>query len=94
MAKVTIQDCLEKIPNRFKMVEIASKRARELMEGAKSTAAEEGVNHKATVTALREIANGTLVENNVDISAEEFLNELSKLDIKESSNSDGEDKSA
>lgn len=56
MARVTIQDCLEKIENPFALVRAASHRARDLSMGASSrlTASE----HKPTVTALQEIAKG------------------------------------
>jgi DNA-directed RNA polymerase subunit omega len=53
MARVTVEDCLEHEENRFALVVLAARRARELMKGAvplvKST-------NKAAVTALREIA--------------------------------------
>ncbi|HEY5719329.1 MAG TPA: DNA-directed RNA polymerase subunit omega [Gammaproteobacteria bacterium] len=57
MARVTVEDCLEQIPNRFELVLAATKRARQLA----STAAEPAVpweNDKPTVVALREIAEG------------------------------------
>lgn len=61
MARVTIQDCLAMVNNRFQLVLIAAKRARQLaMGGSEPTVAWE--NDKATVVALREIANGSLVE--------------------------------
>lgn len=59
MARVTVEDCLEKIPNRFNLILIATKRARQLaLEGAESTVPEE--NDKSTVLALREIAEGNI----------------------------------
>jgi DNA-directed RNA polymerase subunit omega len=61
MARITVQDCLEKVPNRFELVLIASKRARELL----TTGVEPTVpwdNDKATVVALREVAAGTIGE--------------------------------
>lgn len=59
MARVTVMDCLEQIPNRFELVIVAAKRARQLeREGAESTVPEE--NDKPTVVALREIAKGTV----------------------------------
>lgn len=61
MARVTIQDCLAKVGNRFKLVLLASKRARQLaLGGAEATVPWE--NDKATVVALREIAAGNLGE--------------------------------
>jgi DNA-directed RNA polymerase subunit omega len=57
MARVTVEDCLENVKNRFELVMIASKRARQLMRGsAEPKVAWE--NDKATVVALREIAMG------------------------------------
>lgn len=61
MARITIQDCLDKLDNRFKLVLLAAKRARQLaLGGAESTLPWE--NDKSTVVALREIAAGNLVE--------------------------------
>jgi len=57
MARVTVEDCLENVANRFELVLLASKRARQLMRGSvEPTVPWE--NDKATVVALREIANG------------------------------------
>ena len=55
MARITVEDCLKKIPNRFQMVLVASVRARQLSQG--HTAKIE-CNDKARVAALREIAEG------------------------------------
>jgi len=61
MARVTIEDCLDKVLNRFNLVIIASKRARLLVLGAvEATVPWEG--DKATVVALREIAAGHWTE--------------------------------
>jgi DNA-directed RNA polymerase subunit omega len=55
MARVTVEDCLENVSNRFELVLIASKRARQLVrEGADPMVPAEG--DKPTVIALREIA--------------------------------------
>lgn len=56
MARVTIEDCLEHIPNPFHLTLVASKRARQLTRGAEAHQAWDG--HKSTVLALREIAEG------------------------------------
>lgn len=58
MARVTVQDCLTHIPNRFDLVLVASKRARQLAHGKDATLAWD--NDKPTVLALREIAEGTV----------------------------------
>lgn len=57
MARITVEDCLENVNNRFELVMLAAKRARQLMRGSVDpTVAWE--NDKATVVALREIAAG------------------------------------
>jgi DNA-directed RNA polymerase subunit omega len=67
MARITVEDCLKNIPNRFKLVIVASKRARQLaVLGAEPTVAWE--NDKATVVALREIAEGKVTKEILDDS--------------------------
>ena len=56
MARITVEDCLKKENNRFALVVLASRRAKQLLCGAKSVL--EDCKNKATVTALREIAAG------------------------------------
>lgn len=57
MARVTVEDCLENVQNRFELVMVASKRARELaVDGEQPHVPWE--NDKPTVVALREIAQG------------------------------------
>lgn len=58
MARVTVEDSLKSIPNRFELVLIAAKRARQLEMGGEATVAWN--NDKPTVVALREIAHGTI----------------------------------
>jgi DNA-directed RNA polymerase subunit omega len=53
MARVTVEDCLEKIPNRFALVVLASERARQIARGAEPLT---DCDNKPAVTALREIA--------------------------------------
>lgn len=55
MARITVEDCIEQIPNRFKMTLAATYRARELAQGHESRV---DSRNKPTVTALREIAAG------------------------------------
>ncbi|MHB1661749.1 MAG: DNA-directed RNA polymerase subunit omega [bacterium] len=55
MARVTIEDCLVNVENRFALVIIAAKRARQLMEGKESKITSR---NKPIVVALREIARG------------------------------------
>lgn len=57
MARVTVEDCLENVENRFELVMVAAKRARQLATGGKE-AFVDAENDKETVIALREIAEG------------------------------------
>jgi DNA-directed RNA polymerase subunit omega len=57
MARVTVEDCLENVANRFELVMVASKRARQLATGGKDPMVLEE-SDKPTVIALREIAEG------------------------------------
>ena len=57
MARVTVEDCLDNLDNRFELVMVASRRARQLATGGKD-AMVEWENDKPTVVALREIAEG------------------------------------
>jgi DNA-directed RNA polymerase subunit omega len=56
MARITVEDCLANVENRFQLVLVAAKRARQLNGGAESCVPRE--NDKPTVIALREIAAG------------------------------------
>ncbi len=93
MARITVEDCIDKFPSRFELVLIASNRARKLHSGETPTVEKD--NDKNTVIALREIAQETItvdqLKNNLveeyqttTISDEEELNEISD----ESSNLD------
>jgi DNA-directed RNA polymerase subunit omega len=55
MARITVEDCIEKIPNRFELVRAAVLRTRQLKRGARAVVDSE---NKEVVTALREIAAG------------------------------------
>lgn len=55
MARITVEDCLSKIPNRFELVMVASRRARQLFKGAKPLIDSD---NREVVVALREIAAG------------------------------------
>ncbi len=57
MARVTVEDCLENVENRFELVMVASKRARQLTIGGKEPRIG-WESDKATVVALREVAEG------------------------------------
>jgi DNA-directed RNA polymerase subunit omega len=59
MARVTVEDCLERVDNRFLLVMLASKRVKALFKGARSTIPNKDEN-KNVVMALREIAAGSV----------------------------------
>lgn len=58
MARVTVEDCLQNVDNRFELVLVATRRARQLAYGREATL--EWENDKPTVLALREIAAGNI----------------------------------
>ncbi len=64
MARITVEDCLEHVDNRFNLVLLATKRARQLANGVEPLVPWE--NDKPTVVALREIAEGLITVDTVD----------------------------
>ncbi len=79
MARVTVEDCLESVDNRFELVMVASKRARQIATGGKEPLVQEE-SDKPTVIALREIADGLVTPDMLsredEIEAEEELAEV------------------
>ena len=73
MARITVEDCIEKVTNRFELVLMATKRARQITRGAAPLVEVE--NDKSTVIALREIAEGKIDASILDESAEDLLGE-------------------
>lgn len=69
MARVTVEDCLENVANRFELVLVSSKRARQIAQGKEPMVDEE--NDKPTVIALREIAEGFVTADILEESEEE-----------------------
>jgi DNA-directed RNA polymerase subunit omega len=69
MARITIEDCAEKVGNRFTLVLMASIRAKQLMRGARSMVVAE--DNRPVVTSLREIAAGYVQPDLPDPSPEE-----------------------
>lgn len=59
MARVTVEDCLDKVPNRFALVLLVAKRAKQLLKGSDLTVATKG--NKYIVGSLREVAAGNVV---------------------------------
>ena len=74
MARVTVEDCIEKVENRFELVLLASHRARMLASGAALTVARD--NDKNPVVALREIADARLQPDDLK---EDFIHSLQKF---------------
>ncbi|HXV22473.1 MAG TPA: DNA-directed RNA polymerase subunit omega [Desulfuromonadales bacterium] len=59
MARITVEDCLRQVPNRFLLVMIAAKRTKQLYKGAQPLI-ENKAGNKKVVLALREIASGRI----------------------------------
>jgi DNA-directed RNA polymerase subunit omega len=74
LARVTVEDCLEKVSNRFALVILAAERARQIANGARALVR---CDNKPAVTALREIAEGMVRFNeNVEATVRQYLSEL------------------
>ena len=65
MARVTVEDCLRHVDNRFELVMLGARRARQLSVEGKQPLVEES-NDKSTVVALREIAEGVINRDLLD----------------------------
>lgn len=65
MARITVEDCLDNVANRFELVLTATRRARQIAHGSDALVAEE--NDKPTVIALREIADGLIDPQRVEM---------------------------
>jgi DNA-directed RNA polymerase subunit omega len=74
MARITVEDCLDKVDNRFELVMVASKRARQLAIGGKDPLVSED-GDKPTVLALREIAEGRINREQIQRVEEEVREE-------------------
>lgn len=71
MARITVEDCLDHVDNRFELVLVGSKRARQIaVEGREALVAEE--NDKPTVIALREIEEGLVTSAILDEPEQEY----------------------
>ncbi len=79
MARITVEDCSEKIPNMFQLVLVAAKRSRQLANGAEPMVDWE--NDKPTVVALREIAEGYITED-ILTQRDQPIEELLEIDPK------------
>ena len=87
MARITVEDCLEKIPSRFDLILMASKRARQLSTTSRDPLVEWD-NDKPTLVALREIEEGLLDSKTLEITLEEdlLLDEFSASSSPENNN--------
>lgn len=74
MARVTVEDCLENVNNRFALVILAAERARQLANGGRALVV---CHNKPAVTSLREIAKGNVRFNeNVEGTVKSYLDEI------------------
>ena len=69
MARITIEDCTERVPNRFNLVQMAAIRTKQLKKGARALVQAEG--NKEVVTSLREIAAGYIKPDYAETTAGE-----------------------
>ena len=78
MARVTVEDCVEKVPNRFELVMLAAQRSRDISAGAEITV--ERDNDKNPVVALREIADETIEYDRLNDSLIRGLQKVAEID--------------
>ena len=88
MARVTVEDCLENVDNRFELVRLASRRARQIAQG-KDPLVEPGTD-KPTVIALREIAEGLIDEQILDEAEAAENKKFTEVDTEEGTEESGE----
>jgi len=84
MARVTVEDCIERIPNRFDLVMVAAKRSRDVSSGAEITI--ERDNDKNPVVALREIAEEMIPISDISESLVKGLQRHVEVDEPEPEN--------
>jgi DNA-directed RNA polymerase subunit omega len=83
MARITVEDCLEKVNNRFTLIHMASKRVRELRKGDEPTITSK---NRDIVVSLREIAAGNVAKadlNSLNEQSDALLDVLSENNISE-----------
>lgn len=80
MARITVEDCLDKVENRFELVMVASKRARQIAVGGKDALVPED-GDKPTVLALREIADGLITREQILRVEEEVEEQAAVLEL-------------
>ena len=80
MARLTVEDCLENIDNRYDLVLLASKRTRQLLMGSDPLI--EDQSDKPTVMALREIAAGVVTHENIEaIGRSQFESDIGEIEF-------------
>ena len=99
MARITVEDCLEHVDNRFQLVLVATKRARQIEQGKQPLLDLE--NDKPTVIALREIAAGLVgpailkeVEPEPEVELEEVMMVEAEIDAEPDAGTETESKTA
>jgi len=90
MARVTVEDCVDKVPSYFDLVVLAAKRVRQIWAGDNLTV--ERDNDKNTVVALREIAEGTVEPAHLKEKVIDSLRQNVKLDVQEQELTDSIDR--
>jgi DNA-directed RNA polymerase subunit omega len=79
VARVTVEDCLDKVPNRFALVLLVAKRAKQLLKGGECTVSTR--NNKYIVNSLREVAIGNVIFDqrvDRDIANADMLKDLNR----------------
>ncbi len=89
MARVTVEDCIAAVPNRFELVITASQRARMIANGADPLVDEES--DKPTVIALREIAEGVVNDDNIGALQADLDTRLAAMQVEVPPPPDDED---
>ena len=92
MARVTVEDCIDKVDNRFELVLLAGHRARQISQGAQITVPRD--NDKNPVVALREIADETLSPDDLKEDLIHSLQKHAEVDEPESDGQELTDQSA
>ena len=77
MARITVEDCMDKVENRFELVHLAAKRSKQLVKGSRAMVKS---TNREVVTALREIAAGEVYfEKKGDLQEKEIPYQLSNF---------------
>jgi DNA-directed RNA polymerase subunit omega len=70
MARITVEDCLTQVRNRFELVQVASKRTRQLLKGARALVDNTFTQNRLIVLSLREVAAGYIKPKPIDTTKE------------------------